>query len=376
MSQRTTDQTDERCHWGGEQRVTRRHVRDCNASGCEGCDPCRKTHCAMPRCSHHLREGEDRVCASCVGGVRQQLTRLVQLCGFAPAVAATSGIDAPAAVLTGPVPERSTYQARHGWAVHHRGLCRCAMRGQVCPDLQPEPAGPDCSDWKTCDHHVCRRRNGRPTCPYLVAWLDTVDDERHPLWVLEGWDRLVAEHLGHHRTLRVTISSAASYLDASLTDLARLEDFAFDELARELEDCVAHVEGVLLLRERVQRGAPCPVCGRANLEKHWESSGETYDEANDQYLDTSGHWEDLWVCPDPQCHQTWTEEEYRAKVQGIYVQASNKLTAAQIASTYRVPEGTTRRWASEGKVGRRGFDNQHRQLYDVAEVKACRDNSA
>ena len=372
----TIVKTDERCHWSPEhnRRVTRRHLRDCIASGCEGCDPCRKDHCAMPRCSHHLREDERRVCASCIGEVRTSLVRIVQLCGFAPAVAATATtIDSAAAALAGPVAEHTTWAARHAWVVHHRGLCRCTN----CPDLWPEPSGPSCEEGEKCDHYVCRRRSYRPTCPYLLAWLDTADDEHHPLWVLESWDRLVAEHLGHQRTLRVTVQSAADYLGANLTDLARMEDFAFDELGRELAECVVHAEGVLLLRARVQRGAPCPVCGKADLEKVFEATdAEVYDQANDAYLDASGHWEDLWVCPNAQCHQTWTEQEYRAKVQGIYVQAADKLTAAQIASTYRVPEGTVRRWAKEGKVRRRGYDGQRRQLYDVGDVRACRDGVA
>lgn len=366
---------DERCHWNGEQRVTRRHLRDCNASGCEGCQPCTKVHCAMPRCAHHLREHEARVCAACVGKVRTALGRIVQLCGFATTVAATSGPDSAVAVLTGPVPEHSTWNARHAWAVHHRGLCRC---GDACPDLKPQPAEGDgelCDKADRCEHFYCRRMTYRPTCPDLAAWLDEADDERHPLWVLGSWDRLVAVHLGHHRNLKVTIRAAADYLSSNLTDLARFEDFAFDELAREIGECVTHVEGVLLLRDWVQRGAPCPVCGKGDLEKVWESGGPEYDEANDAYLDTPGHWADLWVCSNAQCHQTWTEEEYRNKVEGIYMQAADRLTAAQIASTYRVSESTVRRWASESKVKRRGFDDQRRQLYDVADVKACRDRT-
>lgn len=366
---------DERCHWNGEQRVTRQHLRDCNTSGCEGCQPCAKVHCAMPRCSHHLRESEVRVCVACIGKVRTGLDRIVQLCSFAPAVAPTYGTDSAVAVLAGPVPEHSTWRARHDWAIDARGLCRC---GAACPDLKPRPAEGDgelCDKADRCEHFYCRRITYRPTCPDLVAWLDQADDERHPLWVLGTWDMLVAEHLGHYRTLKVTVDRAASYLDANLTDLARHEDFAFDELAREIDECVTHVEGVLLLRERVQRGAPCPVCGKGDLEKVWEPGEAEYDEANDAFLDTPGHWADLWVCSNAQCHQTWTEQEYRNKVEGIYMQAADRLTASQIASTYRVPEGSVRAWASKGHVRRRGRDASGLMLYDVADTLAMRDRS-
>lgn len=353
-------QADERCHWDGEQRVSRRHLRDCNTSGCEGCAPCQKVHCAMPRCSHHLRAGEERVCASCVGEVREGLQRIVQLCGFAPYVAATSSIDSAVAYLVGPVAESAQYAAYREAAIYNRALCRCLD----CPDLWREPEGPECSSWQACEHYVCRRRNGRPTCPGLADWLDLADDERHPLWVLGSWDRLVAEELGHNRTLKVTVATAASYLEANLTDLARLEDFAFDELAREVADCVVHVEGVLLLRLREETGAPCPVC-HAQGRKAKPLIREFDDDDR-----TGGS--DYWVCPSAVCGQAWSVDEYDKYVEREAVLHQEKLTASQIALVYRVNEATVRQWAKRGHVARRGFDGQRRQLYDVADVKACR----
>jgi hypothetical protein len=315
----------------------------------------------MPGCSHHLREHERLVCDACVGKVRESLQRIVQLCGFAPYVAVTSGIHSAVAFLVGPVADHAAYSAYREAAIYGRALCRCVE----CPDLKPEPEGPECKDWQVCEHYVCRRRNGRPTCPDLVDWLEVADDERHPLQVLGTWDFLVAEHLGHHRTLKVTVDSAASYLDANLTDLARLDDFAFDELAREVADCVVHVEGVLLLRLREETGAPCPVCHAQGRKA--KPLVREFDE------DDRTGGSDLWVCPRVECGQTWTLDEYDRYVERESVLHQEKLTASQIALTYRVAEGTVRRWASEGRVRRRGYDGQRRQLYDIADVKACRD---
>jgi hypothetical protein len=346
---------DERCHWNGEERVTRRHLRDCITSGCDGCAPCEKRHCTMPRCSRHT---DDLRCAKCVGKVREHLRRIADLCRLAPAAAVEAGNVATAALdLAGPIAERSTYEARWFWAVHRGGLCTC----RECPDLEPVPVGPAC---EKCAHHTCRRIRYEPTCPGLVAWLDNADDERHPLWVLGSWDMLIAEHLGHVRRNRVTIASAAAYLDANLTDLARHADFGFDELAREVAECLTHVEQVLLVAEHVQRGAPCPRCRASGLrakpmERRYEP-GTTDDN-------------DAWTCPT--CDHTMTLDEYGRAVYVDYLANADRLTAAQIQAQYRVPASTVRRWANEDppRVRKRGFNGERQQLYDVADVKAMRD---
>lgn len=358
-----TTSIEDRCHWSPqtEQRVLRRHVRGCTLAGCEGCDPCQKPHCNMPRCHHHLRAHEPWVCDRCVGQVREHLVRLEALCGLAPHVALTEGTGSAVASLVGPVPEHSTHHARHEYALGG-ALCRCASG--ACPDRQPEPEGPECADWEECSHVTCRRHTGRPLCPALVEWLELADDEKHPLWVLGAWDMLAAEHLGHNRTLRVTVKSAADYLMANLTDLARLPEFGFDDLAREVSGTVDYVEGVLLLSLREEEGAPCPVCfaqGRRArpLVRHFNE------------FDTSGE-SDRWRCPVAICAQEWTTEEYGKYVAMESMQHAERLTASDIARVYRVPEATVRYWAAEGKVRRCGFDGQRRQLYDVRDVKARR----
>lgn len=350
-----------KCHWNGEGRVTKEHRRGCDTPGCEGCKPCTEPHCTMPRCSRHT---DDLCCARCVGKVRDGLERIASLCQLVPVAAAEKGVNSPAVVLGGPVPEHSTHAARHAWAIRG-GLCRC---GERCSDLQPEPEGPWCEDWKTCAHHVCRRRTGRATCPDLAAWLDQADDERHPLWVLGSWDMLVAEHFGHTRTMRVTVAGAVAYLSANLTDLARHEDFAFDELAREVETTLGYVEEVLSIAPRPQRGAPCPVCHAAGR-KAKQLVREYADGEPDDALD-------MWACPTAACGETWTVEQYDKYVEREHARQAPRLTASQIAAEYRVSEGTLRVWAARGKVRKYGRDTSGRQLYDVADVLRVRDTSA
>jgi hypothetical protein len=347
---------DDPCHWNGEQRVTARHLRDCEAAGCSGCQPCERDHCTMPRCSRHT---EDLRCAKCIGKVRENLRRVAELCRLAPTAAAeTARIDAATVDLAGPVAEHSTYRARWNWAVNERGLCRC----RDCPDLDPyNGIGPAC---EKCAHHTCRHLRYETACPALAAWLDNADDERHPLWVLGSWDMLVAEHFGHVRRNRVTVGSAAAYLAANLTDLARHEDFGFDELAREIAECLTHVEQVLLVAEHTQRGAPCPRCRASGIkakpmERRYEP-GMTDDR-------------DVWTCPT--CDHTMTLDEYGRAVYLDYLAHADRLTAVQVQAQYRVPASTVRRWANEDppRIRKRGFNAERQQLYDVADVKTARD---
>lgn len=369
------DTTEKRCHWGRGERVLQTHLRSCRSAGCEGCEPCTEDHCVMPRCSNHLREYEPYVCARCVGRVRGKLQRVRDLCVIAPIVVTEGGTDSPVAVLVGPVPERSTHDARRTWALGG-GLCRCGPG--ACPDHQALPAGPLCRGWKDCEHPVCRRRTGRAACPDLLTWLDNADDERHPLWVLGAWDMQVAEHLGHTRTMRVTVASAVAYLSANLTDLARDRDFAFDELAREVSACVEHIENVLAISTYIQRGAPCPVCQQAA-----RPAKQLVREFNNQ--DPTGD-SDLWSCPTPDCGETWGLKQYRKYVSGEYVDRAGDLTVRDLAVRTGVAAGTIRRWAnvtrrvtSDGvtevpaRLKSSGRSHDGRKLYRVADVEALRD---
>ena len=355
----------DRCRWTGTEHKLPSHERGCEVPGCAGCVTCPERHCAMPRCGHHLREHEPRVCQRCIGRVRENLQRISDLCRLVPVAVTEAGVESGLLVLAGPVPEHSTHTARKRWALGG-GLCRCAARGHVCPD-RVAIAGPPCAR-AGCAHATCRRIRGLLTCPDLVAWLDNPDDERHPLWVLGTWDMLVAEHLGHTRTMRVTVPSAAAYIAGNLTDLARHDDFGMDELAREITGCLEHVEQTLAVGRYEHRGAPCPVCHasgrRAKPLVRKYAAGEPDDSL------------DLWVCPSSVCSQTWTVAQYARYVEGEYLDRADRLTARQIAAKYRISEGSVRGWASLGKVRRRGRDANGLALYDVDDTLRMRGNVA
>lgn len=323
--------TESRCHWAGSDRprMLRQHQASCETNTCQGCVPCAERHCGVCGRAHVTigGRGTDQTCADCLGAARGDLAEITAMAGPRMLREATlRGVDSEATMLAGPAAEPGIWQRRH------RLVTNAALAA-------PDDRHPAYRAWK--------------------AWLDDCRDERHPLWVLGTWDRLVREHLGHDEPDdQLTIAGAAAYLEQHLTRLAHDEGFAFEELARDLRDCRGHLEDVLHDGVREERGAPCPGCGRADLVKVWGD-----DETADR-----------WTCP--KCRQWWTEHDYRVRVAAVYVGVAPALTASQIHQAYRVNESTVRTWAQRGKVGRRGKDEQGRMLYDVADVLATRDSAA
>lgn len=285
-----------------QPRMLRTHVRDCNASGCEGCMPCEERHCAD--CGR--RHVEELRCASCVGAVRGDIGLIVQLSARLLPEATHRGVNSEAAMLAGPAANAEAFS----------NLNVSARAGRIDGSLLVD----------NCD-------------------------EPHPAWTLGTWDMLVRELLDQPTTIRITVERAADYLRDQLTELARREDFAWEELARDVRQCRGHLEDVLRDGTRDEKGGLCPMCGVRALVKRF---GGTEDE-------------DRWTCPQSGCDASYTEHDYREKVDAVYVLHADALTAAQVTHTYRVPEATVRKWAQRGQVRR------HRRggvvLYDVDDVK-------
>lgn len=309
------------CRWAGTEspRLLRTHVRDCNASGCEGCEPCGERHCGTCGIKHVTVELH---CPGCVGDVRTNLDSIAARTDLLLTEAVHRGINSEAAHLHGPAADPEQWRQRRRFG--HRDV-------------------------------IETRKDGTTYRPDVVG-------EDHPLWVLGTWDLLVTEHYSHgHRTARITIATAVEYLKANLTDLARDPEFPFPELATDIRRCEAHMEAVLHDGEAPEKGGDCPMCGRGVLVK--------------DYGDTET--DDRWRCPRKDCKAAYTEHDYRTKVDAVYVLHAPALTASQIAAHYRVPERTVRHWASEKggeRVHKRGKDAQGRTLYDVEDTLACRDN--
>lgn len=322
--------TENHCRWAGHQspRLLRSHLPGCEQTACPGCQPCPERHCRCCSREHVTVDGNgtDQTCATCIHDTRESLEH----CWITPellAEALTAGVTSEAAMLVGPAADHIA------WQDNHRSVVNAAL---------------DADDSRHPAHRA------------LAAWMADCRDERHPLWVLGTWEHRVRDHLAQPapKHTPVKAATARAYLDRHLTRLAHDPDFEFDDLARELADCRTHLDEAARNSQRPETGAPCIACGRGELVKDY---GKT---ATDQVK---------WTCP--RCGQWWDDETYRLKVAAVYLANADTLTASQIAAVYRVPEATVRSWALRGHVTKRGHDAQRRQLYDVAEVLAKRDET-
>lgn len=279
---------------------------------CPGCEPCPWDHCTTCHVHHRHRHvaNDQHTCDSCVRQAREDLDRIVELTNapdwhafdhgtLLDLEAQARGVDSEAAHLAGPT---------------------------------AHPAA-----WRQ------RRRHGYHPHP------DDLTGDNHPLWVLGVQDLLVAEHYDHHRAGRVTVTSAAAYLKTNLTDLARDDDFPFDDLAADVNACRSHLEQVLHADEQRDTGAPCMNCG-ALLVRAWD------------VLDSKGVAG--WACP--RCRQTSTEDQYRFAVMHLAREEADHLTDRDMEVRTGVKASTVRSWARSGHVARR-LDSG-RTVYAVADV--------
>lgn len=312
------------CRWAGagNPRLLKTHLNADCPSTCEGCKPCAAKHCAL--CGReHVTE---LTCASCVGEVRTNLTSIGKMTPRLLGEAVYRGVNSEAANLAGPV------------------------------------ADPEAWTWRKT-----AARQGRADHVSLTE----DDDSSHPLWVLGTWEMLIREHLKQPTTALVTIAASKEYLAGHLTTLAQDEDFAFEELARDVRKCFGHLEDVLSEGEREERGEKCPMCGTKRLVKDYGTKADA---------------KVMWRCPNLVCQQSYTEDEYRDKVKNRYVKVAPELNLTDMA--LRLPllaSSTIRRWASRQATGEIrdgekvyrdpalkacGRDESGRKLYRVADVEA------
>lgn len=318
------------CYWAArdQPRMLRaRHAAECIEAAwhppltwvdCAGCQPCEELHCLL---QWHGDRGDCEthavtVCPSCVGKVREHLTEIARLAG-APIVAEalSKGIDSEAADLLGPAANPAAWR----------------QRGRYGHRYEP----------------------------------DSREGELHPEWVLGRFDLLVTEHLGHTRTTRVTVASAADYLGRNLHYLAADLEFDFPDMASDLADCRAHLDRVLHDGEQVETGAPCMTC-RVPLRL------------------VRGERDDRWSCP--RCRQESSEDQYRFALKQDFIENADELNVDDMAVRVGLASSTLRRWAGSLRVQRAGEKPADlppilepagvvagRKVYAVADVLAIKD---
>lgn len=324
------------CRFNGNTRMIRHHhVKDCNASGCEGCQPCEERHCSMPNClGEHLNPSENQACAKCVGRVRSDVGMIVGHCQSEAIVEELleRGPRSMAAWLLTPTADVDVWHRRE----------ELTLAAAVTGDKA------------------------------ALGWLKDNRHEYHPMWVLGCWDLLIRRYYGHDhapadldRDGRTTIAAAAAYITGHLTELARDPGIDFAVIARDMHQTRTMLEHVLPITDWPQRGAPCPTCEEPLVKEY-------------DLEDLSGK-SDRWHCKT--CGTWRSDKDYKKFTETQHLAHADVLTASQIKAQYGIPEGTVRRWAAAtfdtdgketapAKVRKRGQNDLGLQLYDVGEVKA------
>ena len=265
--------------------MTCRWDREANDYMTDG-EPCRTDeygdptkHCTARRtCSVHI--GRDELtCPRCIGRVRANLRRITPLAALMLPVAITAGVNSEAAVLAGPA------------------------------------ANPEAWSWRK----VAARQGGS----WHMSLIED-DDELHPYSVLTRWQLMIAEDYGHDLPERLSIAGAADYLDRNLARIANDPEQDLPLLAAELRRCRQHLEAVVSVAARKERGAPCPECvanedGAPRLVReygHWCDDPDCERQFHHTTVrdprtgeDVPDTTADRWVCPRNRDHW-WSHEDY------------------------------------------------------------------
>lgn len=188
--------------------------------------PCPHPHCRV--CGYRHTNDDQPTCPTCVGNTRDNITTIENLYDRLPDETIHRGINSEAANLEGP------------------------------------NADPEAWSW-----HKISARQGHITHPTLTE----DDDILGPLWILGTWTMLVRELLDQPTVLKVTVANAGKYLRARLTDLAQNPDLAYEELAKDIRKCRAHLEAILHAQPMGDRaGVGCFDCGD-DLERKLTDTG-------------------------------------------------------------------------------------------------------
>jgi hypothetical protein len=257
-----------------EPRVVKgRHDEDCPGEACEGCQPCTEPHCRVCGRTH-----ADGTCAECLAETREDLHEIAARCGALSPEVLHRGIRSEAMTLLGPTvdPERWGHTAAS------------YLSGRL-------PEG-----WIETGKH------GKE-CPLLVneACLGCGGSELHPLLVLGTWDMCWRAELEHDDAEVLTVASAVEYLDRQMTYMAGYEDSPFEDFARDLRRCRAHLESVLHdARQGDRANVGCFECGGSLERRLTERDG----------------FEDFWTCQ--RCHRRYTQAEYNFALRAKLEEAS------------------------------------------------------
>lgn len=303
------------CYWAGDTNprlIVGRHGDDCRDDECRGCQPCHEPTCRV--CERRHAAG---TCAECLAETRETLREIGRMCDALPEEVEHRGVDGEAMMLLG-------------------------------PSANPEARG----------HLEASVAIGRVPADYL----ENETDSNHPLFLLGCWHMMWTDALEHDNTAD-ELPGIIDYLDQQLSYMAGYEHLGFEDFARDIRGCRAHLESVLHDGEQVDRGAPCLECRRPLVLVH-----------GPRIVD------DRWVCKNTRCDvEDYTTSQYHGWVKADAIKRAKVLTAEDMATRFRDPDlaekdqikaSKIRVWGSRGIVGKRGTNGMGRTLYVVADVEA------
>lgn len=289
------------CKWNGLARarvLPGRHEPDCTGGEqCRGCQPCEESHCCV--CS---RNHADVTCPECLASSRDDLHVIAQLCDALPAETIHRGVNSEAAMLWGPTADPEAWRNR----------AMSAMVGRL--------------DKRDAHGEVIVVNSG---------YLEDCRDEKHPLFVLGTWEQVWRDHLDQPTDLAATLPRLVAYLDRQLHVMAQAEEPPFDDFARDLRQCRAHLEDVLHDQQAEDKTrVPCLDCGTLLVKVYGKD-----------------HDDDRHVCG--RCRRRYTEGEFAlAKANHLASEDAERFVlVADALSAIARPEQTLRTWMRTGKVG-------------------------
>lgn len=242
------------CKWDGRERpriLSDRHGDECRGETCTGCLPCSEPHCRVCGITH-----ADGTCPECLATTRESLHEIGRRCDALPEEVEHRGIDGEAMTLLGPACDPES-----------RGhLEASVLAGRVSADYLEDAAG-----------------------------------ERHPRFVVATWDVVWRDALEHDEAEGWTLAVGIDYLDRQMAYMAGFEHVPFEDFARDVRDCVSHLQSVLHDQNQGDRAnVGCFQCG-GDLERPLGKEG----------------FEDVWTCG--RCRRKYTPAEYnfalRAKLE-------------------------------------------------------------
>lgn len=272
------------------------HQRHERGEWCEECSACPESHCRVCNREHLDQLG---ACGQCLTEVRDNLAEITNATAELSEEVEHRGVDSEAMNLLGPATDPEAWGHRTASALSGRIILA------------------DC-DARDLDD--------------LRAWLDKANSETHPLWTISTWAMAYRDAFEHDEPSgAVVLAHEVGYLNRNLTYAATWPDVPFEDFARDLRRCVAHMESVLHDSEQGERtNIDCLDCGAA-LERKLSDRG----------------FEDVTTCRG--CKRRYKPAEYQQAVKNAYIDKAEWLGDADMATRTGVNPDTVRSWARAPK---------------------------